>query len=108
MRRNDLENGEVSKIRQEDHELLEPGMRVRIMSRLMGSELYGGDDPEELQEWCGQEVTVARVHKHSEWMVYIEEDEDACFYMEEIECIVEDTEIAESEESIDIILGGVM
>lgn len=83
-------------------------MRVRIMSRLMGSELYGGDDPEELQEWCGQEVTVARVHKHSEWMVYIEEDEDACFYMEEIECIVEDTEIAESEESIDIILGGVM
>lgn len=98
----------MPKIRQEDHELLEPGMTVRIMPRLMGSELYGGSDPEELQEWCGQEVTVSRVHKHSEWMVYIEEDEDACFYMEEIECIVDNSEIPESEESLSVLLGGVM
>lgn len=86
--------------------MLAPGMRVRIMPKLMGSELYGGDDPEELQEWCGQEVTVSRVNKHSEWMVYIEEDEDACFYMEEIESIVEDAELPESDESLSILLGG--
>lgn len=108
MRRNDLENGEVSKIRQEDHELLEPGMRVRIMPRLMGLELYGGDDPEELREWCGQEVTVANVKRYTQWMVRIEEGKNAYFFMEEIDCIVEDDEIAESEESIDVILGGGM
>lgn len=78
------------------------------MPRLMGSELYGGNDPEELQEWCGREVIVAKVRRYTQWMVYIEEYKDACFYMEEIECIVEDTEIAESEESIDILFGGVM
>lgn len=104
MRRNDLENGEVSKIRQEDHELLEPGMRVRIMPRLMGAELYGS----EYTKWLGQEVTVRHVTRYGEWAVGIEEDKDVEFYMEEIECIVDDTEIAESEESIDILLGGVM
>lgn len=88
--------------------MLEPGMIVRIMPSLMGAELYGGSDPEELQEWCGKEVTVARVHKHSEWMVYIEEEEDACFYMEEIECIVECTELPESDEPLSILLGGMM
>lgn len=108
MRRNDLENGEVPKIRQEDHELLEPGMRVRIMPRLMGSELYGADDPEEYEKWLGQEVTVRYVKQYGEWIVGIEEDKDVEFYMEEIECVVDDAEIAESEESIDILLGGVM
>lgn len=108
MHRNDLENGEVSKIRQEDHELLEPGMRVRIMPRLMGAELYGSDDPDEYAKWLGQEVTVRYVKQYSEWIVGIKEDKGVEFYMEEIECIVDDTEIAESEESIDILLGGVM
>lgn len=98
----------MSKIRQEDHDLLEPGMKVMIAPRLMGYELYGGVDPEELQEWCGQEVTVARVHKHSEWMVYIAEEENACFYMEEIECIVADTELPESDVPISVLLGGVV
>ena len=41
-------------------------------------------------------------------MVSIEEESGVEFYMEEIECIVEDTEISESEESIDILLGGAM
>lgn len=95
-------------MRQEDHDLLQPGMRVRIAQQLMGEELYGADDPEEYEKWLGQEVTVRYVKQYSEWIVGIEEDKDVEFYMEEIECIVEDTEITESEESIDMLLGGVM
>lgn len=77
------------------------------MPRLMGAELYGGSDPEELQEWCGQEATVARIKQHNDsiWMVYIEENEDACFYMEEIDCMVDDAEIEESEESLSVLIG---
>lgn len=92
-------------MRQEDHDLLQPGMRVRIMPRLMGEELYEGDDPEELKEWCGQEVTVRSVLHSTEWMVCIEEDGDAEFYMEEIECVVDDIEIEESGEPISVLLG---
>lgn len=88
--------------------MLHPGMRVRIKQRLLGEELYGVDDPPELQKWCGKEVTVARVINPSNWMVDIEEDRHAGFYMEEIECIVEDedVEITESDESIGILFGG--
>ena len=93
-------------IRQEDHELLEPGMRVRIGPKLRGKELYGIDDPVECKHLCGQEVVVRKVECGSRWMVYIEEDEDACLLMEEIECIVEDAEIAESSEPIAALLGG--
>lgn len=93
---------------QSEHELLEPGMRVRIGPRLMGSELYGADDPETYQKWCCQEVTVKRVSRPEHWMIDIEEG-DACFFMEEIECIVDDdTEISESEESINVLLGCVV
>lgn len=95
-------------MRQEDHELLQPGMRVRVASRLMGAELYGSDDPPSLEKYCGQEVTVKAVRHYDHYMVAIEEEDFVEFYMEEIECVVEDTEIAESEESIDILLGGVM
>ena len=95
-------------MRQEDHELLEPGMRVRIAQQLMGEELYGADDLEDYEKWLGQEVTVRYVKQYSEWIVGIEEDKDVEFYMEEIECIVDDTEITESDESIDFLLGGAM
>lgn len=98
----------MSKIRQEDHELIQPGMRVRIMPKLMGEELYGADDPASLAQYCGQEVTVKAVTHYEHYMVSIEEDSGVEFYMEEIECIVEDTEISESEESIDTLLGGAM
>lgn len=99
---------EVSKIRQEDHELLQPGMRVRIMPKLMGEELYGADDPEGLAQYCGQEVTVKEVKHYEHYMVAIEEEQGVEFYMEEIECIVEDTELPESDESLSALLGGVM
>lgn len=81
-------------------------MKVRIMPRLMGAE-FGVGDPEGLKNLCGQEVTVARVCNNQKWMVYIEEYENAPFFMEEIECIVDDTEISESEESISVLLGGI-
>lgn len=81
-------------------------MRVRICAKLRGSELYGADDPEDYKQWCGKEVTVKTVSKPDHWMVEIEED-DACFFMEEIECIIDDVEISESEESISVLLAGV-
>lgn len=98
----------MSKIRQEDHELLQPGMKVRIMPKLMGEELYGADDPEDYAKWLGQEVTVRHVKKYEQWIIGIEEDKDVEFYMEEIECIVEESEITESDESLSALLGGVM
>lgn len=81
--------------------LLRPGMRVRIADRLRGAELYGGDDPVELQEFLGKEVTVRRVETHGDHIVLIQEDLDAAFFMEEIECIVnEDTETSIEESDI--------
>ena len=80
-------------------------MKIRICSELRGSELYGADDPEEYKKWCGKEVTVKRVSNPDQWMVDIEED-NACFFMEEIECIVDNVEIPESEESLSVLLGG--
>lgn len=81
-------------------------MRVRIAQNLMGEELYGADDPEDYKKWLGQEVTVHSVIKSIEYMVNIEEDKGAEFYMEEIECIVgDDSEIPESEEPLGILLG---
>lgn len=93
---------------QSEHELLEPGMRVRIGPRLMGHELYGADDPASYKKWCGKEATVLKVDKPDHWMVYIEEDDGVCFFMEEIECIIEDAEISESEEPISVLLGCVV
>ena len=79
------------------------------MPKLMGNELYGVDDPDEYKEWLCQEVTVRHVAQYGQkWMVGIEEDKDVEFYMEEIECIVEETEIPESDESLSALLGGVM
>lgn len=93
---------------QSEHELLEPGMRVRVGPRLMGHELYGADDPAPYKKWCGKEVTVSKVDKPDHWMVYIEEDDGVCFFMEEIECVIEDAEISESEEPINVLLGCVV
>lgn len=92
---------------QSEHELIEPGMRVRIGPRLMGLELYGVDDPEPYKKWCGKEATVLKVDKPDHWMVYIEED-NVEFFMEEIECVIEDAEISESDEHINVLLGCVV
>lgn len=97
----------MPKIRQEDHDLLQPGMRVRIAQKLMGEELYGADDPEDYEKWLGQEVTVRYVKQYTEWIIGIEEDKDVEFYLEEIECIVDEAELSESDESLDTLLGGI-
>lgn len=78
------------------------------MPRLMGAELYGADDPEDYGRWLGKEATVKYVREYEHWLVGIEEDPCIELYMEEIECIIEDAEISESDESIDILLGGVL
>lgn len=91
---------------QSEHNLLQPGTIVRIGPCLRGEELYGADDPEEYRKWCGKEATVKKIDEPEPWMVYIEEDDSVCFFMEEIECIVNDVEIAESSESISVLLGG--
>lgn len=88
-------------MRQEDHALLEPGVRVRVGPKLMGAELYGADDPEEYRKWLGQEVTVR-------WFVEIKEDDRVAFYLEEIESIIEDMEIEETTASVDDLLGGIL
>lgn len=93
-------------IRREDRNILEPGMRVLISSELKGAELYGGEDPENLMEWCGSEVTVRTISMSGDFPVGIEEDHDAWFCMEEIECIIDDTEIEESDTSIGVLFGG--
>ena len=80
-------------------------MRIRIGPRLMGRELYGAEDPAEFAQYCGQEVTVRKIDKLDQWMVYIEEHDMACFFMEEVECILDDAEIDESGESLNALLG---
>lgn len=97
---------EVFAIRREDRDLISPGMRVLIGPELLGAELYGGEDPESLKVWLGQEVTVAKIHPSGDWTFSIEEDGEAAFFIEEVECIVEDTEIEESDESLSVLLGG--
>lgn len=80
-------------------------MRIRIGPRLIGHELYGAEDPAEFAQYCGQEVTVRKIDNPHQWMVYIEEHDRACFFMEEVECILDDAEIDESGESLDALLG---
>lgn len=82
-------------------------MRVLISSELKGAELYGGEDPENIMEWCGREVTVRTISVAGDFPVGIEEDDNAWFCMEEIECIIDDTEIDESDEPLSILIGGV-
>ena len=99
----------MPKIKKEEYTLISPGMRVRIASRLCGAELYDAEDPSSLRMWCGKEVTVKNVVPFSDGAhkVFVEElsPQSLYFYMEEIECIVTDEEISESDESIAILLG---
>lgn len=94
-------------IKREDRYLISPGMIVRIGPELLGSELYGGEDPESLKVWLGKEVTVAKIYPSGDWTFTIEEDGDAAFYIEEVECIVDDIEINESDASLSVLLGGI-
>lgn len=94
-------------IRREDRNLIVPGMRVLIGPELLGVELYGGEDPESLKIWLGKEVTVKDIHPIGDWTFSIEEDDEANFFIEEVECIVDiDEEIEESDASISVLLGG--
>lgn len=79
-------------------------MRVRIAQKLIGEELYGVDDPVEYEKYLGKEVTVRCIKHYREWMVGIEEDESIDFYMEEIECIIDDADIKESDIPIGTLL----
>lgn len=93
-------------MRQDDCCLLEPGTRVKIGPKLLGEELYGCDDPEEIEKWCGHEVTVRATRRgiQTGWLISIEEDKNAEFYIEEIECIVDDSEISESDAPLNVLL----
>lgn len=82
-------------------------MKIRIATKLIGEALYACDDPVEMKAWCGKEATVKYVKEYTAWMVGIEEA-DFEFFMEEIECIIEDTEIDESGEPLEVLLGGAM
>lgn len=97
-------------MRKEDAHLLIPGTVVRIGDRFWGRKLYGIDDPEEMEEFLGREVTVKSVqvgdyNNHKLIEVYFEEYEGWYFLIEEIEGIIEDRELEESEMSIEEFLG---
>lgn len=87
-------------MRKEDASLLVPGMRIRIASKLMGEELYGAEDPMWMQKWLGQEAIVESVEMLDVPIVRIEDEDEngrPCFYMEEIDCIVADDDLEESD-----------
>ena len=47
------------------------------------------------------------IHPYGDWTFSIEEDSEANFFIEEVECIVDvDEEIEESDASLSILLGG--
>ena len=94
-------------MRVEDFDLISPGMRVRIGPKLLGEALYSADDPQEYVKYLGQEVTVLETFKSGD-LRYVRIDsgaDDCTFLIEEIECIIDDVEIPESEESIAEYLG---
>ena len=96
-------------MRKEDAKLLTPGTKVQIGSRLLGGELYGWEDPSELKQFLGTIGTVVRVnesHDSKTYTVEIEEnDTGTSFILEEIEYIVPETELEESDSSISDLLG---
>lgn len=96
-------------MRKEDAKLLTPGTKVQIGSKLLGDELYGWEDPHELKQFLGTIGTIARVsesHDGKTCTVEIEENgTGTSFIIEEIECIIPDTELEESDSSINDLLG---
>lgn len=90
-----------------DFDKIQPGMRVRIGPELLGRALYDTYDPPEYVKYLGQEATVLETLKTGCCRyVRIDNGEDDCtFLIEEIECIIDDDEIPESEESIADFLG---
>lgn len=96
-------------MRKEDVKLLTPGTKVQIGSRLLGGALYGWEDPFELKQFLGTIGTIARVdesHDSKTYTVEIEENgSGASFIIEEIECIVPEAELEESDSSIRDLLG---
>lgn len=74
--------------------LLIPGTRVQVGSRWLGSELYGGGDPDDGDaEWnaiLDSVVTVKKVQiKFDRIEVYIEEIDNGYVYIEEIDHVVD-------------------
>jgi hypothetical protein len=90
-----------------DFNQIQPGMRVRIGPELLGEALYGAYDPQGYVKYLGQEATVLETFKSGD-LRYVRLDsgaDDCTFLIEEIECIIDDVEIPESEESIADFLG---
>lgn len=96
-------------MRKEDAKLLTPGTKVQIGSRLLGGELYGWEDPSELKQFLGTIGTVVRVNESHDSKTYTVEIEEngtgTSFILEEIEYIVPETELEESDSSISDLLG---
>lgn len=93
----------------EDVGLLTPGTRVLIGPRLMGSELFGWEDPPELEQFLGTVVTITRVEKSYDENTYTVETEEnqsgSSFILEEIECIIPDEELEESDMDLSCLIG---
>lgn len=96
-------------MRKEEVSLLVPGVRVQIGSKLLGKELYGWEDPPDLRRFLGSIGTVTKVEETSGGQTYtvtIEENyTGSLFLIEEIEYVIPDEELEESDESIDTLLG---
>ena len=96
-------------MRKEDVELLAPGVKVQVGSRLLGGELYGWEDPDILDTFLGEAVTIKKIERaptEDTWFIYIEQSgSDDPFIIEEIECLLPDQELEESDRSINDLLG---
>lgn len=96
-------------MRKEDIGLLTPGTRVLVGPKMLGMELYGWSDPKELEKYLGKEMTVDRVREADvEKTFYVDlvgTDTVPSFIIEEIECIIPDTELEESDMDLGSLIG---
>lgn len=97
-------------MRKEDAELLTPGTLVRVGNEFLGKKLYKIVDPEEMRKFLGTIITVKDVRPftyggHELTEVHFDEGDGRYFLIEEIDGIVEDKDIEESDISIEDFLG---
>lgn len=96
-------------MQREDVDLLTPGTQVQVGPKLLGHELFGWADPDILNEYLGTIVTVKRVERSEDndtWYIYFEEiGTDDPFILQEIDSIVPDQELEESDASLSLLLG---
>lgn len=94
----------------EEAYLLTPGTIVRVGDKFLGKELYNIADPKEMAKFLGTNVTVSSVKEYGFGNVqltevYFDEGDGVYFLIEEIEGIVEDKPLEESDMSIEDFLG---